>query len=118
MAVSAKLAELVRDATIGLSDREVCERTGLPLGTWRKLHDGHSANERTILQFTAGMEIDPEPLLQAIREVTGRPLRHDAIMAAALACTPLSLAGKRRVMQCYREELASRQQGRKAEAAA
>ena len=101
--LSQRIRDMVADATIGMTDKEVLEATGLSYATWRKLHDGVVPSERTILQFCAGLGIDAEPMLEEREQALGCKIEHDKIMIAALELSDLPQDAKRSIMALYRE---------------
>ncbi len=102
MAVSRDLAEMARDATIGMTDAEVMAATGLSLSSWRRLLSGQVISDKLLLQFTDGMKLDPEPFLAISRRV--RPSAKPAdIVAYGLGLSPLSQSARMKVMQLYRK---------------
>lgn len=102
MAFSKTLAQLASDATIGLRDVDVIERTGLSFATWRRMLRGEVPGDDKILALAHGLGLDPEPFLKAAAEV--RPSADAAdIIAFGLEKSGLSQAKKLQLMQLYRE---------------
>jgi hypothetical protein len=104
MAVSRRFADMCRDVTIGMTDKEVCEQTEIGYATWRKMLDGIVPSEKTILQLS-NLGISAEPFLEERARVVGKPVGHDRIMMAALELSGLPQEGKRQIMALYRELL-------------
>jgi hypothetical protein len=103
VAISAKLRELAQDATVGMTDPEVVRQTGLSIATWRKLHDGHTVSDETLLRFCGKMGVDCRPFIQARDEVLNVRTSDDSILMAALNVLALSQESKRELMSKYRE---------------
>ena len=104
MAVSRKMAEIARDATLGMTDTQVMERTGLSYATWRRILQGQVPTDRHLIQMAAGLEIDVEPLLNAAHEV--RPAADITdVMGAVLTMAPLSQASRLEIMRLFRKRL-------------
>lgn len=101
--MSPTTRELARDATVGMTDREVVRATGLSFATWRKLKDGLGVpSEKTILQLSAGLGISADPFLKARAEELGREPNPDAVFLTAVEVSPLTQERKRRLVECYR----------------
>lgn len=105
MAISPKLVQMARDATIGMTDAEVVGKTGISFATWRKWLDGYVPSERTVLQFCSGLGLDAQPFLRERSAVVGTSAQPDQIMVTALELQPLTADSKRLIMQLYRERL-------------
>jgi hypothetical protein len=100
---SPRLRDLLKAATIGLTDEDVVQQTGLGFSLWRKMLTG-DASVRALLQFCAGFGLRAEPYLLA-RVETG-PIDETAVMRTALEITTLPQPDKRELM----EEFMRRQQ--------
>lgn len=102
MSVYDKLVELARDATIGMTDKEVLDATGLSFATWRKWIGGQGVSDRSILQFCARLGLSAEPFIEELQKASGRYMSHDKIMMTALELSNLSQEAKRELMAEYR----------------
>ncbi len=102
---SSRLRDMFRVATMGMSDQEVMERTGLGFSRWRKMLTGE-ASEQGILMFCSGLGLPAEPYFTARAEVTNRSVDEIGLMMTALSVTSLSAIDKREMM----EEFMRRQQ--------
>lgn len=105
MSISDRIRTLARDATIGMTDKDVLEKTELSFATWRKFLDGIVPSEKTILQFCTGLGIDAQPFLDERARVTGKRVDRDRIIVAALELSELSQDSKRELMAEYRRLL-------------
>lgn len=101
--VSAKLAQLLKDASIGLTDSEVMARCNIRFATWRRALSGQIVSDKMLLSIAAGLEIDAAPLIQAAHEVKNQPVDPANILIAALEMQPLTREHKRILLQKYRD---------------
>jgi hypothetical protein len=102
VAVSRDLAAMLREAAAGLTDMDVVERTGLSYATWRAMVEGRVMSDAKIVQFAAGLNIDPKPLLDVAARV--RPSMDPAqIVVHGLQLSGLSAGNRVKVMEFYRE---------------
>lgn len=104
MAVSSKLRDMLRDATLGLTDAQVCERTGIGFATWRRMLQGHVPSDPVLVQFATGLELDATQYIEAAAEV--RPSASPAdIIRYGLEKSELTPSQRMDVMECYRQAL-------------
>lgn len=90
VSVSRKLSELARDSTLGMSDVEVMERTGLSFATWRRVLQGVVPSDRALVQMAVGLGIDAKPFLEAAHEVRPPSSLAD-VLGAVLSMSPILL---------------------------
>jgi hypothetical protein len=102
VSVYDKLVQMARDATIGMTDDEVLDMTGLKFATWRKWLGGKGVTERTVLQFCAFMGLDASPFIEELQKATCRYMSHDRIMMAAIELGDMPQESKRELMSQYR----------------
>ena len=100
--IAPELRAMARDCTIGMSDAEVMERTGLTRSSWRRLWRGEVISDTLLLRFAVGLGRDPQPFLDAAKKV--RPgVTPDQLLAYVLSLSPLSQDARIELMQVYRK---------------
>lgn len=112
VAISVKLKDLVRDATIGMTDAEVIGKTGLSFATYRRTRQGFVPSDDKLIQFANGLGLVAEPFLSAAKEV--RPgLNADELLREAVKHTKLNNSRRLQLMQFYRELLEEQEEQEK-----
>jgi transcriptional regulator with XRE-family HTH domain len=108
LAVSAKFAQLIRAAKGNYTDKEIEELTKVSFATWRRMVSGGIPSEVVILQVAKGLGVDPEPLINAAREVKPNYDSSD-LLIEALRLTSLSTSSRMKLMQLYHKLLEEEQ---------
>jgi len=103
VAFSRKLAELARDATVGLTDYDVLERTGLSFATWRRILAGGVPGEDKLLALAQGLDLDPRPFLEISTEAQDNAADPARFMQYTLERSGLPQSVKLELLRRYRQ---------------
>lgn len=103
--VSREVADMLRDASIGLTDRAVVERCGIAFMTWRRAVTGQIVSDESYIKIAAGLEIDAGELLAAANRARGTLPDYEKLMMVVLAASPLTQSNRRELMSDYRRML-------------
>jgi len=117
LAYSEKLKQLARDATIGMTDAEVMRRTDLSYSTWRRIVDGQVPGQDKLVQFAVGLGLSVEEVLTTITGADS-PIEPGDMIRWGLERSPLSPAGRLKVMTLYRHLVEEQQQRSEEQSAA
>ncbi len=100
---SRRFADLVRDATVGKTGRQVLQDTKLKASTYQKMTRGENVRPDKVLQLCKGLEIDSHELLQANAEAAGRGVAEESeVFNYALGQLSLPQSAKLELLQHYR----------------
>lgn len=110
MVFSPRLANMVRDATMGMSEKDVLSITGMSKAAYYRLKNGEVVGREKLVAFALGLKLPLKDIFEAA-EMTGTiSFAPIDVIQVGLEMSDLTPADRVEIMSLYRQKVERKEQ--------